>query len=59
MLPEVCAIPGDWDEQTTKKIVFTFDDFTSFTVSDLCGNTILPYFTIFYIWRIVEIKVIN
>ena len=23
MLPEVCAIPGDWDEQTTKKIVFT------------------------------------
>ena len=59
MLPEVGVIPGDWDEQTTKKCVFTLMIFTSFTVSDLFGNTILQYFTIFYTWRIVEIKVIN
>ena len=41
------------------KIWFQIDGFTSFTVSDLFGNTILPYFPIFYIWKILEIKVIE
>ena len=35
------------------------DNFTSFTVSDLFGNTILPYFSMFYMWKIVRIIVVD
>ena len=35
------------------------DNFTSFTVSDLFGNTILPYFCMFYMSKIVRIIVVD